>query len=236
MKKAIIVFISALIILYIVPLKSYAKDEEGSIDTESILQSQQESLDISSFLEEADKYTSSVYEEIDINKLFTSALTGKIDNKQLFKSILGKFGKEVVTSIQVLGSIIIIIVIHSILKSISDGLNNKGISQITYYVQYILIITLIMKNFVQILDMIKDSIQNLVGFMNCLIPILMTLIMTTGSIASASMLQPIILFVITFISNFINSIILPLVLVGTALRHYFKNFRQNTSRQIIKIF
>ena len=45
----------------------------------------------------------------------------------------------------------------------------------------------------------------------------MTLILTTGSIASATMLQPIILFIITFIANFINSIILPLVLISTAL-------------------
>ena len=74
-----------------------------------------------------------------------------------------------------------------------------------------------MTNFAQILDMIKDSVQNLVGFMDCLIPILMTLIMTTGSIASVSMLQPIIIFMITFIGNFINSIILPIVLVSTAL-------------------
>ena len=37
--------------------------------------------------------------------------------------------------------------IHSILKSISEGLENKSISQITYYVQYILIVTLVMSNF-----------------------------------------------------------------------------------------
>lgn len=37
--------------------------------------------------------------------------------------------------------------VHSILKSISEGLENKSISQITYYVQYILIVTLVMSNF-----------------------------------------------------------------------------------------
>ena len=74
-----------------------------------------------------------------------------------------------------------------------------------------------MTNFSQIITMVKDSVQNLVGFMDCLIPILITLMMATGSIASASMIQPIILFIITFIGNIINSIILPLVLVSTAL-------------------
>ena len=126
-------------------------------------------------------------------------------------------GGEVLDSITVLASILVIIVIHSILKSLSDGLENKGIAQITYYVQYILIVTLIMTNFVQVLDIVKDSIQSLVGFMNSLIPILITLMITTGSIVSANLVQPIILFLITFIGNFITGVIIPLVLVSTAL-------------------
>ena len=126
-------------------------------------------------------------------------------------------GGEVIDSITVLASILVIIVIHSILKSLSEGLENKGIAQITYYVQYILIVTLIMTNFVQILDIVKDSIQSLVGFMNSLIPILITLMITTGSIVSANLIQPIILLLITFIGNFIVGVIIPLVLISTAL-------------------
>lgn len=127
------------------------------------------------------------------------------------------FGKEFANSITTIGGILVIIIIHSVLKSISDGLGNKSISQITYYVQYILIVTLIMTNFSDILAIVKESIDNLVGFMNSLIPILITLMMTTGSIASANIVQPILLFIITFIGNFIKDIIIPIVLVATAL-------------------
>lgn len=103
------------------------------------------------------------------------------------------------------------------MKNLSEGLENKGIAQITYYVQYILIVTLIMTNFVQILDVVKESIQSLVGFMNSLIPIMVTLMITTGSIVSANLVQPILLFLITFMGNFIIGVIIPLVLVSTAL-------------------
>ena len=185
MKKIvmIITFIAVLISSNI----SYADTQD------ELLKSQQDSLNISSFLKEVEKYTSSIYEDINV------------------------LGKEVIGSVKILGSIIVIIVIHSILKSISEGLENKSISQITYYVQYILIVTLIMTNFSQVITMIKESVQNLVGFIDMLIPILLTLIITTGNIVSAGMLQPILLFIITFIGNFINNIILPLVLVSTAL-------------------
>ena len=83
--------------------------------------------------------------------------------------------------------------------------------------QFILIVALVMTNFVQILDIVRESIQSLVGFMNSLIPILITLCIATGSIVSANMLQHILLFIITFMGNFITGIIIPLVLISTSL-------------------
>ena len=74
-----------------------------------------------------------------------------------------------------------------------------------------------MRNFTDIILMVKDSIRNLVDFSNSLIPLLMTLILTTGSIASAGILQPILLFIITFIGNFIIDVLIPILLISTAL-------------------
>lgn len=185
--------------------------------SQDVLQSQQEELNISSFIKEAQKYTQNTFKDIDVNELFTSAITGKIDNDTIIKSIVSLVGKEVLNCATVLGSILVIIIIHSILKSISEGLENKNVAQITYYVQYILIVTLIMANFSDILQMVKTSIQNLVGFMNSLVPLLITLMLTTGNFASAGILEPIILFIITFIGNFITTILLPFVLISTAL-------------------
>lgn len=210
MKK---MFIMIVFIFWVIPNLCYASE----ISSQDILQSQQDELNISSFIKEAQKYTESTFEEININELFTSAITGKIDNNTIFKSIINLIGKEVLDCTTVLGSILVIIVIHSILKSISEGLENKSISQITYYVQYILIVTLIMKNFADVLQMVKTSIQSLVGFMNSLVPLLITLMLTTGNFASAGILEPIILFIITFIGNFITTILLPFVLISTAL-------------------
>jgi stage III sporulation protein AE len=74
-----------------------------------------------------------------------------------------------------------------------------------------------MKNFSDIINMVKTSIDNLVAFTNCLIPLLITLMITTGNIASAGMLQPIILWIISFIGNFINVVLVPASLISVAL-------------------
>ena len=216
MKKIIVIFLIA--IFFVLSINSIViATDENVASQEEILESQQDSLNISSFIEETKKYTQNTFEDLDMGEIFSSAITGDIDNETLLKTFFYMAGEEVLDCISILGSIVVIIVIHSILKSISEGLENKSISQITYYVQYILIVTLIMTNFADILSMVTTSINNLVGFMNSLIPILITLMLTTGNIASAGIIEPIILFIITFIGNFITSVLIPFVLIANVL-------------------
>ena len=218
MKRNIIIFLIAFFFILSLFCNSqivYATEDTAS--QEEILESQQDSLNISSFIEEAQKYTEETFEDLDMGEIFSSAITGDIDNETIFKALANMVGKEVLDCITILGSIIVIIIIHSILKSISEGLENKSISQITYYVQYILIVTLIMANFADILSMVRTSIDSLVGFMNSLVPLLITLMLTTGNIASAGIIEPIILFIITFIGNFITTVLIPFVLISNVL-------------------
>ena len=208
-----------IIILFITIFTPTANAEETNttdVNTDAILESQSETLGISSFIEEADKYKSDEF-DIDVGELITGAIKGEIDNLTIGQQILNLLFSQVGEAIKSIGIILVIVVISSILKSISDDLENKSIAQISHYVTYILIVTIIMKNFSDIIVMIRTSIENLVGFSNSLIPLLITLMLTTGNIASASMLQPIILFIITFIGNFINTILIPASLVAVAL-------------------
>ena len=184
---------------------------------EEILNSQSDKLNIKKFVDEANSYTKDSFEDFDINELLNNALKGNINNKSILEKIINLFSKEIGQTLKIMGSIIVIVVIHSILKSISDSLENKSISQIAYYVQYILIVTIIMSNFGNLITMTKQSIQDLVAFSSSLIPILITLLVTTGSMVSASIVQPVLLYLITFIGNIINAIFLPLILIGTAL-------------------
>lgn len=114
-------------------------------------------------------------------------------------------------------AILVIIIIHSILKTICESLENDSISKLINYVQYILIITIVMGNFAEIVKMVQETINNLVGFMNILVPLLMALMMYTGSIVTSSVIEPIIIFIINFIGNIIENLIIPLVLVFTSL-------------------
>jgi len=203
-------------ILFIFSLCICISTKIFAIDTE-ILSNQEKSLGISDFISASQKYTQESLGDLELQDIFKDAITGKIENNSIFRSITNLLGKELKTSVTNIGIIMIVIIIHSILVNISESLGNKSVSQIAYFVEYIVIITIVLSNFSDIINMVKDSIINLVGFSNSLIPLLITLMLTTGAIVSAGVIKPVLLILINFIGNFIINFILPLVIIGTAL-------------------
>ena len=207
MKKIICIFV--LILICFTPI--------SKADNEETIKEQQEEFGITDFIKSAQQYTGDFFEEIDINTILDSALKGEVDNTSLGKRIFNLLGKEVVNGVRSILIILVIVMIHSILKSVSESLENDTISKLIYYVQYILIVTIVMMNFSDIVQVVKDTCNNLIGFMNILIPLLISLMIYTGSITTSGVLEPIILFLINFIGNMIQTLIIPIVLVFTSL-------------------
>ena len=216
MKRIIYILIMIILFLYFTMPISTANETKDA-NTNDTLQEQQEEFGISEFIQQAEEYSGEFFDGININELLENAIKGEVDNQALFKKILSILGGKLVDGLTVLGSILAIVVIHSILKSVSESLENDTISKLIYYVQYILIVTIVMMNFSDIVQVVKDTCNNLIGFMNILIPLLISLMIYTGSITTSGVLEPIILFLINFIGNMIQTLIIPIVLIFTSL-------------------
>lgn len=210
MKKYLIIFLIAIVSYSLSPTVK-------ATDEQNLIESQADSLGISTFLSDSEKYTQDAFGDIDINEMFTASISGKLDNGMIINIIFKLLGDNVKNALITVGSVMIIVVIHSILKAISENLGNENVSKIAYFIEYILIITLIMTNFSSIITEMKTAVQNLTGFANSLIPLMITLMITTGNVVSSGMLQPILLLLVTFISNFMTNILIPIALVATAL-------------------
>ena len=212
-RKIIMIIIIRLMIFFInIPI-SYSIDE----DTTETIESQQEEFGISDFIKGAQEYSGEFFEGIDVNDILQNAIKGEVDNTTILKRVLNLLGQEFIESLKGIGSILVIILVHSLLKSISESLENDNISKLIYYVQYILIVTIVLTNFSDIIKMVQETCTNLVGFMNMLVPLLISLMLYTGSITTSGIIEPIILFMINFIGNLIQTIIIPLVLIFASL-------------------
>lgn len=200
------------LIVVIVIISKLTLSYSANVD-DNTMKEQQETFGISSFIEKSKQYGGEFFEDIDIQNILNSSIKGEIDNSTIYKKILSLLGKEVQTGIKSLISILVIIIIHSVLKSVSESLENDNISKLIYYVQYIAIVTIIMSNFSDVVNLVKETTINLVGFMNTLIPVLVSLMLYTGSITTTSILEPIILFMINFIGNLVQDILIPVTLI-----------------------
>ena len=214
-------YIITLIIIMFIPNNVYAENQNDmntqTIDTNAVLEEQQTNFGIRDFLKEAENYVPDFISNVDISNIFNMALNGKIDNASIMKKIFDLLVKQIKEPLKILVNILLIVLIHSILKSMTDGLENSEVSKIIYYVQYILIVTIIMSNFSAIVKNVNDAIENLVGFSQSLIPLLISLMVYTGSITTTTVVEPILLFLIEFISNMIKTLIIPVVSIITVM-------------------
>ncbi len=186
-------------------------------NSEKIIKEQIEILGIHEFISKSNTYTEETLEDINISAVMSDAIQGKVDNSSFYKKIMNLLCKEIKGVMATFGGIIVVILISSVLKCITDELENKNISQIVYYVQYIVIVTMCASNFADIVRIMKDSITNIVEFSYLLLPILIALISITGSVVTSSVVQPILLIMIVFIGNIITNLIIPIVMISTVL-------------------
>lgn len=191
----------------------YENNNNNTNDYINIIEEQKKSLGISEFIKEASEYT----ENINVNDIFKSSLSGNFNNNNFFKLILNLFGKNLKEALSAVSSVIIVIIINSILKSVSENLGNDSVSKIAFFVQYILIVTLLMTNFSNIINEIKNSIQQLTAFSNTLIPLMGTLMIATGNITSSGVIEPILLLIVSFVGTFVTNILIPLILASTTI-------------------
>lgn len=94
-------------------------------ETNETLKSQEESLGISEFIKETEKYTKDTFSDIDINSIYENALSGNIKTSGIINPILKLAGKEVANTLKTIGYILVIIIIHGIIKTVSEGMGNR---------------------------------------------------------------------------------------------------------------
>ena len=185
---------------------------------EDLITSQKATLGIQDFLNSAKNYTLDVFPEINLDNFFNTAIyNGKVDASIMLPGITRIINNEIKLAVSLMINVLVVIIIHSIFKSIIEGLENNSSSKIAYFVQYLIIVTLIINTFLSILKITKAAITDIISFMNLLIPLMTTLILTTGCITTTSIIQPLLIFLVSFMGNFINNVIIPILLISITL-------------------
>lgn len=139
-----------------------------------------------------------------------------LDGQDIFQRIVNIFFNEFKVNKDLLFKIIGISLLCAILKHLQNNFHGN-ISEIAFFVCYMLVIILIVSSFTNITNICIKSISKLKNFMNLIIPILITLLLTMGNIATVSTMQPILLAMISIISTILSNLVIPIILASTIL-------------------
>ncbi|OPZ71886.1 MAG: Stage III sporulation protein AE precursor [Firmicutes bacterium ADurb.Bin456] len=144
-----------------------------------------------------------------VNKLVRGELEWK--PAQIFNQLIRQMFKEVVANFNLLGKLVILAIICAVLQNLMSSFERSSAGQLTYSVTYLVLITLAIGSFSIAVNAGREVVDTMVIFMQALTPVLLTLLVAVGGLASAAVFSPVILATLGIFGTLIKDIILPLL-------------------------
>ncbi|SHE64991.1 stage III sporulation protein AE [Thermoanaerobacter uzonensis DSM 18761] len=207
------------VILMIMILLTTARADTGQQDIESQLKGI-DTYQIDRFVKEANQKNGNIFPYVDIKTYIRDVISGKqpFNIKELFENLLKLFFKELYSSVRLLTQLLILAVIGGILMNLHGSFENENISEIAFLAVYIVFILIGVKSFTEALGIGKEAIDNMVDFMQSMLPVLITLLVSVGAFTSAAFFHPVVIVTVEFIAHLMRDFILPVILLMTAVK------------------
>ncbi|WP_254391684.1 stage III sporulation protein AE [Terribacillus sp. DMT04] len=133
--------------------------------------------------------------------------------KGLFEYLL----YELLLNGKLLGTLILLSLFSSILQTIQTAFNKGSISKVAYLIVSMVLLTLLLNSFRLSVNYAMEAINGMSDFMLALIPLLLGLMASFGSLTAVAFFHPIIVFLIHASGLLIAKVIIPLFLMSALL-------------------
>ncbi len=197
-------------------------DSSGDLIDE-IIEQQSDHSRIDVIENELDKYlddeTRRLLDGYNPGEIASKASTGKLDFniKNIGANALSFLLKEIYQNLGILIRLTVLIVICAILKNLQTQFLSEGVSQIAFYVCYIVLVTVLLVSFSTAAQLGMGIINNMVDFMYATIPVLITLLISGGSITTGGIFQPVMLLIVEVAATIIKNAFIPLIFFSSIL-------------------
>jgi len=138
--------------------------------------------------------------------------------KNTSKYLIAFTFKEVVASMELIGSLMIIAIVCSLLHNLQSAFSKESLSNIAYFACYGVMIILITRSFYVGVELARNTILNMTDFMSALMPVLMMLLASVGGFTEATLLDPVIMGFATVSSRVYIDILIPIIFMSFVLQ------------------
>lgn len=157
--------------------------------------------------------------------------------QNLWQNLINKLFKECAANLHLLGKLLFLAVLCAMLQNLQNSFNQSGISLLAYSLCYIFLAVIALTAFYNALTLARDTVGYMVGFMEALLPLMITLLAGVGALTSAALFTPLMLFVVSSVSVVVKDVVLPLLLLTASLEfvnYLTDKYRLNNLTGIIK--
>lgn len=137
--------------------------------------------------------------------------------KDLAHGIIRYFFSELLDNAQLLGGILILAVLAALLESMQSSFEAETVSQVAHAVIFLVLMVLAIASFTEAVGYAHHAIQSMSDFMLASVPVMITVLAASGSVASAAFFHPFIAFSVEVITNIVFLFVFPLVFFAAIL-------------------
>ncbi|WP_394866710.1 stage III sporulation protein AE [Paraclostridium bifermentans] len=158
-------------------------------------------------------------EDVDLKIFMKDLISGKKTMLDLFdKEGLKLFlFDELRASLKVASIIFVLALLSSILKSLDNSFSSGAISQVTTYIVFIVMVTLTLVGFKDVLNICNTTIDSMINLMQILMPILITFLVVMGFPMTSTVMTPIFMGGVTFINIVFKNFLFVSITIGFAI-------------------
>ena len=124
---------------------------------------------------------------------------------------------EVLYNGKLLVTIVILTVFSMMLETMQTAFERNAVSKVAYSITYMVMIVLAVNSFNVAIGYARDAITGMIQFMMAMVPLLLTLLATMGSVVTVSVLHPVIIFMIHVVGAIIYTVVFPLLFFSAVL-------------------
>lgn len=133
----------------------------------------------------------------------------ELDGRTFLGIMAKELFKDLKLNFNIMIQILIICIGGAFLKNFSNSFDNKQVSEVGFFLIFLMITALIIQSYHLINNIAYDIISNLLMFVEALVPSLMTVIVLSGATISSIMIGEATLMAIGIIDNLIKVFLLP---------------------------
>ncbi|WP_445900293.1 stage III sporulation protein AE [Desulfitobacterium sp. THU1] len=193
-------------------------DQEEAVSPPDLTQ-QVDLTEIRGFLNQIDRDVQQAIPNFSLSKMFDDLRQGKISLNpvELGKSLLTLLGKEILVSAPLIAKLLILAVLTAVLQQLQSAFNG-GVGKMAQALAFLMLMGIALATFQMAMDVAYTAIQSMTGFMQTLLPVMMTMLAAMGNLTTAALFKPIVLGSLAFLATLIKTVALPLFFLAAVLK------------------